>query len=292
MGVGCLLPTLVTLIKVSGNWFNIQVKIFDGRLGFEKASGEVTWTLPTLLQTSKDKLERIAPAYAQFKRKWDDEAGVWSCKRTGFKQGYPFDCISASSACYSNNVAYLELFLLAGGSAVQSESGKSLMHFASAGDSLECARILIDHSAYLDCLDSSGYTPVAIAVQANSLEVLRLLIFEGARLDLPTPEGTLLHTAARFNSIQAGIVLVYAGVSTTQKNAKGESPIDLAAQEGLLDFEISVQQAARSLFYSTSTRKPEPPGEYELSQPCTADTTRHKPSMVEWFKSLGKQGPT
>jgi len=276
---------------LSGKWFQIQVTAVEGRVAFVKATGEVSWTLPKLLNASEDKLERIAHNYALFKRKWKEESGTWTCIRTGFKQtGCPFDCDDIFTACYSNNLAYLELYLFVGGDKHTTDGGKSLLHFAAAGDSLECARMLIDNGLDLNCLDESGNTPIAVAVQSNSLEVLRLLIFEGAKLDILTTEGGLLHTAAIYNTVQAAIVLVYAGVSTTTKNKNGQTPLDIASSLELLDFEISVQQALRSLFYSTSpARKPQFTLEYECSQAATGDTTRVRPSVMGWLKSLTKK---
>jgi hypothetical protein len=267
-------------------WFHVQVKVIDDKLGFVKASGDLSWTLPSLLRCSDDKLQYICPLYWQFKQRWSEQAEGWTCKRSGYKQqGCPFDCEDVFTACYSNNLAYLELYLLAGGRRDSQQAGKTLLHYAAAGDSPDCIRLLIEQRVDLDCADLSGNTPIALAVQANALESLRLLIFEGARVDGGSSEGNLLHIAATHNAIPSAVILVFAGVSLTQPNAKGLTPLDIASKAGLLDFEIAVQQASKSLFYSTCTRKEQPP--MSSLEPVTADTSRQrKTSLIDWIKSF------
>ena len=93
----------------------------------------------------------------------------------------------------------------------------------------------------VNCVDSTGDTPLMKAAREGNEEVVRKLILAGADLAMQSDFGhTALHYAAINNHIQCGILLVEGGASVRAKSKFSETPLDVAKA----DFQEAVKQAS------------------------------------------------
>ena len=83
------------------------------------------------------------------------------------------------------------------------------------GESLDVARLLIEHGAEVDARDEFGTTPLHAAVVRGSLDVVRLLIELGADIEAKSADGvTPLHVAAFYNLLGVARILIEKGANT------------------------------------------------------------------------------
>lgn len=61
-----------------------------------------------------------------------------------------------------------------------SQSGRTLLHWASVGGNKDLVELLLEHGADPDCSDETGWTPVMCAACAGRLDAVRLLVGRGA----------------------------------------------------------------------------------------------------------------
>ncbi len=76
----------------------------------------------------------------------------------------------------------------------------------------------------------SGSTPLSLAAMRGQLEIIKILIRRGARVNATNRDGnTALHTAAFFCREDIVKLLLAKGASTTTKSTRGETPIDVVS---------------------------------------------------------------
>lgn len=84
--------------------------------------------------------------------------------------------------------------------------------------------------AELELRDSDGWTALHLAAQAGQADVIRMLARRGARLDSPgLYQQTALHLAADNGHVKAVVALLEAGASPEVLDARGYTPLALAA---------------------------------------------------------------
>ena len=99
---------------------------------------------------------------------------------------------------------------------------------------------LIAVSCSVNCVDSTGSTPLMNAACKGHEEVLKKLILAGANLAMKDEsDSTALHYAAIHNHIQCGVLLAEGGASVRTKNKLSQTPLDLAKS----DFHEAIKQA-------------------------------------------------
>lgn len=112
------------------------------------------------------------------------------------------------------------------------EFGQNCLHLACWGKRVDVASFLIKHGANVDAMESRGgwlewRTPLHIAINRNSMELVKLLISAGANVNLVTggPYGgsTCLHLV---RSSKMAKVLISAGTTlNTRAKASGMTPL-------------------------------------------------------------------
>lgn len=122
-----------------------------------------------------------------------------------------------------------------------------MLLLAAAYDSTEAAIALLDGGANPNIADRRGRTPLHIAAQAGSLELVRKLVSKGANLNartekmsapagevfrMPSGEQTPLLLAAKFDRVDVMRVLIEAGADTTLKAQDGTTLFLAAAGSG------------------------------------------------------------
>ena len=106
---------------------------------------------------------------------------------------------------------------------------------------------LIAVGCSVNCVDSTGSTPLMIAAYEGHEEVVKKLILAGANIAMKHENGrTALHYAAIHNHIQCGVLLAEGGASVRTKDKHSQTPLDLAKS----DFQEAIKQAL-----SFTTRK-------------------------------------
>jgi len=109
------------------------------------------------------------------------------------------------------------------------------------GGNLEIIKILIDHGAHVNQrVDNSGRTPLQTAVERACEESIKLLITEGADVNLSNDQGeTPLHVLVRIwphdswkedFRTRAISILLDAGADIEAKTRDGKTPLELATQ--------------------------------------------------------------
>ena len=87
-----------------------------------------------------------------------------------------------------NIIEYLRL----GSVNVQDETGKTMLHYACLGNSIEVIQVLLEHGADLNVLDNRLESPIFIAVRNKLYGVCLQLIKNGANLNLVNNSGESL----------------------------------------------------------------------------------------------------
>ncbi|XP_030383953.1 ankyrin repeat, PH and SEC7 domain containing protein secG [Scaptodrosophila lebanonensis] len=108
------------------------------------------------------------------------------------------------------------------------------LHYAAAWGHADCVRILLEHNAPINVVNSVGYTPLHVG--AGSVEVVRLLIKHGALINAKTlSDGkTALHLAIESRCQEAAHVILQTNVNINETDDDNETPLMTAIVCGLL----------------------------------------------------------
>jgi len=153
-------------------------------------------------------------------------------------------------ATMKNDGASVRLLVKAGAdpnNALPDKDKTKMLLLAAAYESTQAAMALLDGGADPNVADRMGRTPLHIAAQAGSLELVRKLVSKGAdlnartaRISAPDPgffrapsgEQTPLLLAAKFNQVDVMRVLIEAGADTKLKAQDGTTLFLAAAGSG------------------------------------------------------------
>ena len=127
------------------------------------------------------------------------------------------------------------------------EEQEQLLHHACCESDVLVVEALLASGCNMNCVYSTGYTPLMVATEKGHEEVVKKLILAGVNLEMQTANGdTAFHLAASGNKIQCGILLAEGGASVKIKNKSSQTPLDL----GKAEFKEAIKQAL-----SFTTRK-------------------------------------
>lgn len=140
--------------------------------------------------------------------------------------------LHAAAECNAN--AGVMLALLAAGADVGAvmEYGITPLHLAAEFNTPEVLLLLLEANAAINAPCDLGWTPLhSAAFQNERTEVLSLLLQAGADVNACCNRGdTPLHLAAEFNSPDVISTLVRAGADVDARNWRQETPLHLAAK--------------------------------------------------------------
>ncbi|MDR2806983.1 MAG: ankyrin repeat domain-containing protein [Puniceicoccales bacterium] len=98
-------------------------------------------------------------------------------------------------------------------------------------DGLEIVRLLVDNGANID-IPNEGETALYPAIIKRNIEVVKLLIDRGANVNIRNENGwTPLHLTMLLRDFEIARLLLAAGANPNIRNNKGETPFDMAMKE-------------------------------------------------------------
>ncbi|EDW78177.2 uncharacterized protein Dwil_GK24150 [Drosophila willistoni] len=109
------------------------------------------------------------------------------------------------------------------------------LHYAAFWGHEECVRILLEHNAPINVVNSEGYAPLHVG--AGFPQVTRLLIKHGALVNAKTlSDGkTALHVAIESRSLESAELLLQTNININDTDDGGETPLMTAIACNLLD---------------------------------------------------------
>lgn len=124
-------------------------------------------------------------------------------------------------------------------------SGETPLMMAALKAQTELCRVLIDRGAAVD--HASGWTPLHYAASGNSLEVTRMLLSRGARIDPRAPNRrTPLMLAAQHASEEVIGTLLATGADPALQDRNGATAADLARGQGRDKLADALEQRMRT----------------------------------------------
>jgi hypothetical protein len=124
--------------------------------------------------------------------------------------------------------------------------GETPLMMAALKDQPALCRVLIDRGAAVD--HASGWTPLHYAASGNSLEATRLLLSQGARVDPRAPNRrTPLMLAAQYASEEVIGTLLATGADPSIQDQNGATAADLARAQGREKLADALAERARRM---------------------------------------------
>lgn len=123
-------------------------------------------------------------------------------------------------------------------------TGETPLMMGALKDQAALCRVLIDRGAAVD--HASGWTPLHYAASGNSLAVTRMLLKEGARIDPRAPNRrTPLMLAAQHASEEVVGTLLATGADPAIQDQNGATAAELARGQGRDKLAIALEQRIR-----------------------------------------------
>ena len=120
---------------------------------------------------------------------------------------------------------------------IPDSSGKTALNLAASLGRSEFVRILLEFAIEIDCKDYNGLTPLMNAITSNSLEVAKVLVNAGASIYEVDARGNSPLHLCNEESLEIAAWLVQLGADIHCENADGYSPLTIAEKthnEGLI----------------------------------------------------------
>jgi len=125
-------------------------------------------------------------------------------------------------AALNNDVAIVKLLIEKG--AEVNKKGWAPLHYAAANGNDDVVQILIDHSAYVDAGSPNDTTPLMMAARGNHISTIKLLLDNGADLNVKNQIGmNALDFAKQYHAPDA-IAGLSARMQQTQKQMPASAP--------------------------------------------------------------------
>ena len=131
-----------------------------------------------------------------------------------------------------NQIEFAKLLLKNGSHVENPRSGHQPIHRSK---NLEATKLLIDHGANVNLKDFRNNSPIHYALNRNAIDMVKLLIENGAIVEDNFKDKTLLAWAIDQSHIEIAKVLIANGVNVNTKDLEGNSPIHYGAKRNSID---------------------------------------------------------
>lgn len=117
------------------------------------------------------------------------------------------------------------------------EHGQTILHAIVRDWHTDVVLFAIRNNADVNAQDNLGRSPLHLAAALNGAETTRLLLLNGAKVDVQTKNTnqTPIHYAAKFNSLETMKMLIRFQASITQRDGKNKTVLFLAAESGSIE---------------------------------------------------------
>lgn len=142
------------------------------------------------------------------------------------------------SSCEHGNIPRCQQLIASGiaANAISHVDGRQPMHAACKGGSLELIKLLLAQGAKLDCRDAAGNTPLHALCEAGHLHLLQQLAPTEEQLKLGNASGqSLLHAACRSGKLELVQHLIDKGLDDKLLDKNGLTCLMLACGSGSID---------------------------------------------------------
>jgi ankyrin repeat protein len=136
--------------------------------------------------------------------------------------------------------------------------GSTPLHIATVASDVELVQLLCGRSANPNAVRKDGLSSLALAVQADNVDVVKALVAAGAdlrqrynpstmvadpieALALTRHSQTIMHIAALAGSPKSIEYLFSLGVSVTETNAEGETPLEMAENQEVFQYVLAYE---------------------------------------------------
>lgn len=151
---------------------------------------------------------------------------------------------AVAESCLDNNkLGQVRKMVLSDASLVharQPSTGSTPLFIACMWGDTKTAQLLIDYGADVNARNFRGETPLHAAAWEGKIDAMRLLIREGAYLEMPsTPDRkTALHEAVYKGNMETIRLLLENGAFINSEDADGQTPLHLACKNGMENIAI------------------------------------------------------
>jgi ankyrin repeat protein len=134
----------------------------------------------------------------------------------------------------------------------RNNGGSTPLHLAADEGTVEVIPLLFEHGANPGMVDNKGRTSLHEAAYNGRAEVVRMLLEQGANASAEDHQGRIpLHEAAHYGSVEVVCVLLEYGANVCAEDYLGRTPLHVAAQQGSIEivrmlFEHGADVNARS----------------------------------------------
>ncbi|MDR2403116.1 MAG: ankyrin repeat domain-containing protein [Spirochaetaceae bacterium] len=116
--------------------------------------------------------------------------------------------------------------------------GNTVLHYAAQWRLDNDIPLIVQKGASTEAINTTGETPLFVAVKINSPSTVQALITAGTPVDGRDALGnSSLHAAVRWNAPEAARVLITSGANTNAQDMNGRTPLHEAVRLGILDME-------------------------------------------------------
>jgi len=126
--------------------------------------------------------------------------------------------------------------------------GNNMLHFAAQWKLDRAIPIIIQKGVPIDEQNTTGETPLFVAVKTDSISTIRVLLENKASLNVRDKQGnTMLHTAVRWNSKDSAALLISSGIDINAHSLNGDTALHDAVILGMSDIETLLIESGANL---------------------------------------------
>jgi ankyrin repeat protein len=161
-------------------------------------------------------------------------------------------------AAYHGRVDLAKLLIDKGADVdAKDKNGGTPLYWAAEGGHMDVAKLLIARGTDVNAKMQRGDTPLYVAAMRGRVAVAELLIAKGADVNTKVQAegvaGTPLHEAAYHGNVDLAQLLITKGAEINAKDQNGNTPLDIAAQNGHKD----IVELLRQHLYKGKPPKPQ-----------------------------------